>query len=60
MIPAVEGYVEFVRRIVKMNRDLTVKWAEAAGALTDAIRKQVRVKQASALVGEQAQSAAPA
>ena len=54
MIPAVEGYVELVRRIVKMNRDLTVKWAEAAGALTGAVRKQVRVEPASDLVDEQA------
>lgn len=54
MIPAVDGYVEFVRRIVKMNRDLTVKWAEAAGALTGAVRKQVPVEPARALVGEQA------
>ena len=57
MIPAVEGYAEFVRRLVKMNRDLTVKWAEAAGALTGAVRKQVPGELASDLVGDQATGA---
>jgi ketol-acid reductoisomerase len=37
-----------------MNRDLTVKWAEAAGALTGTVRKQVPAEPASDLVGEQA------
>ncbi len=54
MIPAVEGYAEFVRRMVKMNRDLTVKWAEAASTLTGAVRKQVPAGPARDLVGEQA------
>ena len=57
MIPAVEGYVEFVQRIAKMNRDLTVKWAEAAGTLTGAVRKQVPAEPASDLAGEQATEA---
>ena len=52
MIPAVEDYAEFVQRMVKMNRDLTVKWAEAARALTGVVCKQVEL--ASDLVREQA------
>ena len=40
MIPGVDDYVEFVDRLVKMNRDLTVKWTEAASALTGAACKQ--------------------
>jgi RimJ/RimL family protein N-acetyltransferase len=36
MIPVVDDYVEFVKRLVKINRDLTVKWTEAASALTGA------------------------
>jgi GNAT superfamily N-acetyltransferase len=59
MIPAVDGYAEFVRRLVKMNRDLTVKWAEAASALTGAVRKQAPVEPASDLVREQPTMAAP-
>ena len=42
MIPVVDDYVEFVERMVKMNRDLTVKWAEAASALTGAWRLAAR------------------
>jgi GNAT superfamily N-acetyltransferase len=38
MIPVVDDYVEFVERMVKMNRDLTVKWTGAASALTGALR----------------------
>jgi hypothetical protein len=30
LIPAVESYLEFVQRMMEMNRDLTVRWAEAA------------------------------
>jgi RimJ/RimL family protein N-acetyltransferase len=52
MIPVVDDYVEYVERLVKMNRDLTVQWAEAASALTGAVCKQV--ESASGLVREQA------
>ena len=52
MIPVVDDYVEFVERLVKMNRDLTVKWTKAASALTGAACKQV--ESASGLVREQA------
>jgi RimJ/RimL family protein N-acetyltransferase len=41
MIPVVDDYVEFVEQMVKMNRDLTVKWTEAASALTDVVCKQI-------------------
>jgi len=39
-IPAVDDYVAFVHRLVKMNGDLTVKWTEAASALTSAVCRQ--------------------
>ena len=55
MIPVVDDYVEFVERMVKMNRDLTVKWTEAASALTGVVCKQV--ESASGLVREEAATA---
>jgi len=30
LVPAVEGYFEFVRQMAAMNRDLTIMWVEAA------------------------------
>ena len=41
LIPAVERYLEFTQRMAKINRDLTIKWAEAVGALSGVVRKQV-------------------
>ena len=32
LVPAVAGYLEFMQRMAEINRDLTVKWAEAASA----------------------------
>ena len=32
--PAVERYFEFVRRMLEMNRELTIKWVETASALS--------------------------
>ena len=34
LIPAVERYLEFVQQMAELNRDLTVKWAQAASALS--------------------------
>ena len=41
LIPAVERYLEFTQRMAKINRDLTIKWAKAVGALSGGVRKQV-------------------
>src|SRR5580704_16415565 len=40
LVPMVERYFEFVQRMVDINRDLTIKWAESAGMLSGAVREQ--------------------
>jgi hypothetical protein len=40
LIPVVERYFEFVQRTVDISRDLTLKWAQAAGTLSGAVREQ--------------------
>jgi len=40
LIPAIERYFDLVQRVVDVNRFLTVKWVEAAGTLTGAVRDQ--------------------
>jgi len=40
LIPAVERYFDLVQRTVDINRYLAVKWVEAAGTLTGAVRDQ--------------------
>ena len=40
LIPAVERYLEFTQRMAEINRDLTIKWAEAVGALSGVVREQ--------------------
>ena len=40
LVPVVERYFEFVQRTVDISRDLTLKWAEAAGTLSGAVREQ--------------------
>jgi hypothetical protein len=40
LVPVVERYFEFVQRTVDINRDLAIKWAEAAGMLSGAVREQ--------------------
>ena len=40
LVPMVERYFEFVQRTVDISRDLTLKWAEAAGTLSGAAREQ--------------------
>ena len=40
LVPVVERYFEFMQRTLDINRDLTIKWAEAAGMLSGAVREQ--------------------
>jgi RimJ/RimL family protein N-acetyltransferase len=40
LIPAVERYLEFTQRMTEINRDLTIKWAEAVSALSGVVREQ--------------------
>jgi GNAT superfamily N-acetyltransferase len=54
LIPAVERYLEFVQRMVEMNRDLTVNWVEAASALSGAVWQQVPVEPVGDVVRERA------
>jgi hypothetical protein len=55
LVPVVERYFEFVQRTVDISRDLTLKWAEAAGMLSGAVREQAEF--VGGLVREQAESA---
>ena len=52
LIPAVERYLEFTRRMIELNRDLTVKWVEAASVLSGVADEQVRVESAGDVVRE--------
>jgi hypothetical protein len=54
LVPVVERYFEFVQRTVDIGRDLTLKWAEAAGTLSGAAREQA--ESIGSLVREQAES----
>ena len=54
LIPAVERYFEFVQRMAEMNRDLTVKWVQAASALSGVACAQVPAEPAGDVVREQA------
>jgi SAP domain len=54
LIPAVERYFDFVQRTVDLNRNLAVKWAQAAGTLSGVIREQA--ESASDVVRERAES----
>src|SRR6478736_4240428 len=40
LVPVVERYFEFVQRTVDISRDLTIRWAEAAGTLSGTLREQ--------------------
>ena len=55
MVPLVERYFDLVQRTVDISRDLTLKWAEAAGMLSGAVREQA--ESIGGLVREQAGSA---
>ena len=57
LIPAVERYFEFTRRMAELNRDLTVKWLEAASALSGVAGEQVPVESAGDVVRERAATA---
>jgi len=54
LVPIVERYFEFVQRTVDISRDLTLKWAEAAGTLSGAAREQA--ESIGGLVRQQAES----
>ncbi len=55
LVPFVERYFDLVQRTVDISRDLTLKWAEAAGALSGVVREQA--ESGGGLVREQAGSA---
>ena len=55
LVPLVERYFEFVQRTVDISRDLTIKWAEAAGTLSGTVREQA--ESVGGLVRGQAESA---
>ena len=55
LVSLVERYFEFVQQTVDISRDLTLKWAEAAGTLSGAVREQA--ESVGGLVREQAESA---
>ena len=55
LVPVVERYFEFMQRTLDISRDLTLKWAEAAGMLSGAVREQA--ESVSGLVRGQAESA---
>ncbi len=57
LIPAVERYFELVLRMAEMNRDLTVKWVQAASALSGMACEQAPAELAGEVVREQAGSA---
>jgi hypothetical protein len=55
LVPVVERYFELVQRTVDISRDLTLKWAEAVGALSGTVREQA--ESVGGMVREQAESA---
>src|SRR5580693_3207316 len=55
LVPAVERYFEFVQRTVDISHDLTLKWAQAAGTLSGAVREQA--ESVGGLVRERTDSA---
>jgi hypothetical protein len=55
LVPVVERYFELVQRTVDISRDLTLKWAEAAGTLSGVAREQA--ESVGGIVREQAESA---
>jgi hypothetical protein len=55
LVPAVERYFDVVQRAVEMNRELTIRFVQAAGALPTAVRE--RAESAGDVVRERAESA---
>ena len=57
LVPLVERYFELVQRTVDISRDLTIKWAEAAGTLSGIVREQAESVGRLGLARGQAESA---
>ena len=55
LVPLVERYFELVQRTVDISRDLTIKWAEAAGTLSGTVRE--RAEQAKQELAREARKA---
>jgi Skp family chaperone for outer membrane proteins len=55
LVPAVERYFDLVQRTVEINRRLAVRWAEAAGTLSGAVRE--KAESAGEVVREKAEAA---
>ena len=55
LVPAVERYFELVQRTVDINRRLTVRWAQAVGTLSGAVRE--KAESAGDLAREKAEAA---
>ena len=55
LVPAVERYFDLVQRTVEINRRLAVRWAEAVGALSGAVRE--KAESAGDVVREKAEAA---
>ena len=55
LVPAVERYFDLVQRTVDINRRLAVRWAEAAGTLSGAVRE--RAESAGDVVREKVEAA---
>jgi hypothetical protein len=55
LVPAVERYFELVQRTVDVNRRLTVRWAQAVGTLSGAVRE--KAESAGNLAREKAEAA---
>jgi SAP domain len=54
LVPPVERYFDFVQRTVELNRGVTVRWAQAATSLSDAVRQ--RAESAGEVMRERADS----
>ena len=59
LIPAVERYLEVVQRMAEMNRDLTVKWVQAASALSGVAWEQAPAESAGDVVRDPGAPARP-
>jgi hypothetical protein len=55
LVPAVERYFDLVQRTVDINRSLAVRWAEAAGTMSSAVRE--KAESAGDVVREKAEAA---
>jgi Mg-chelatase subunit ChlI len=55
LVPAVERYFDLVQRTVDINRRLTVRWAQAVGALSGVVRE--KAQSTGDLVREKAEAA---